>query len=155
MRSVLLLCADFLTITQHLVLLSKHIFRQNAPWSSDLELILLKGYRHGGSSLIYWLLVAIHIEYFLLLSSKSCVVILLASHGILSRWLIYKTISSILTRGLRNWWILCLTNHKVVSMLCWILLWPSYDLCLFELICIVVLSNIALCVLSTLTWIRN
>jgi len=154
MRSVLLLRADFLTITQHLVLLSKHVFRQNAPWPSNLELILLKGYCHGGSSLIYWLLVAIHIEYFLLLSGKSCIV-LLTSHGVLSRCLIYKTIRHILSRSLRNWRILCLTNHKVVSMLSWILLWSRYDLCLIELICIVVLPNIPLCVLSTLAWIRN
>ena len=157
MWSVLLLSVDLLTITQHLVLLSKLVFRQNATWPSNLELVLLKGYRHGGSSLIYWLLVAIHIEYFLLLSSKSCIVlnILLANHGIWSGWLIYKTITNILSRSLRNLWILCLTNHKVVSMLCWILLWSSYDLCLFELSCIVVLPNIPLCVLYTLTWIRN
>jgi hypothetical protein len=151
MWSILLLGADFLTITHHLVLLSKHVFRQNAPWPSDLELVLLKGYCHGGGSLIYGLLVAIHVKYFLLLSRKSCIVIA----NILSGRLIYKTIGHILSRSLRNWWILCLTNHKVVSMLCWILLWTSYYLSLIKLSCIVVLSKIPLCVLYTLTWIRN
>ena len=154
MRSVLLLSADLLAITQHLILLSKHIFRQNTPWPSNLELVLLKSNCHRGSSLINGLLVTIHIKYFLLLSCQSLIVlnIWLANDNVLS-WLICKTISHILSRSLWNWLILC--YHKVISVLCWILLWSIYNWCFIELICIIELTIISLCVCSTLTWIRN